>query len=59
MEDFHFLRNKNTKKMNQSFDSPIEELKHYLTRQIEAYHKNDTQIYDELEVLILKVEKKL
>ena len=45
--------------MKQSFDSPIEELKHYLTRQIEAYHSQDTEAYDKLEVLILKVEKRL
>lgn len=45
--------------MKQNFDSPIEELKFYLTLQLEAYHKNDSVLYDELEEHILKVEKNL
>jgi hypothetical protein len=37
----------------------IDQLKIYLTRQLEAYHKNDFLAYHELEKEILKIENKL
>lgn len=43
----------------QDLNEPIEELKHYLQLQIEAYHKEDMRTYDTLEQKIIKVEKKL
>ena len=47
------------KKMTRNFDSPIEELKYYLTLQIEAHHKKDSKTYEELEKKIIAVEKKI
>lgn len=41
------------------FESPVDELKHYLTLQLEAYHKGDHEFYNDLEKKILEVEKKL
>ncbi|MDX9892996.1 MAG: hypothetical protein RB292_01090 [Patescibacteria group bacterium] len=45
--------------MPKVFDSPIEELKFYLTMQIQAYHEEDFKLYDRLESKILEIEKKL
>ena len=45
--------------MQPIFDAPIDELKHYLSLQLEAYLVGDDKRYQEFEVKILKVEKKL
>jgi len=42
--------------MKKNFDSPIEELKFHLTLQLEAYHKQDWNLYEELEKRILDLE---
>lgn len=56
---FFFLTPNKNKMSYQDFNEPIEELKHYLQLQIEAYHKEDMRTYDTLEEKIIKVEKKL
>lgn len=45
--------------MKKNFDSIIEELKFHLTLQLEAYHKNDLSLYNELEEKILDLENKI
>lgn len=45
--------------MTQKFDSIIDELRHYLTLQHEAYLSKDKNLYDQLEGKIWEVEKKL
>ncbi len=45
--------------MKKNFDSVIEELKFYLTLQLEAYHHHDLEQYNSLEEKILDLEKKL
>jgi len=42
--------------MKQNFDSPVEELKFHLTLQLEAYHKEDWPVYEDLEKKILEIE---
>lgn len=45
--------------MRQTFDAPIDEIKHYLSLQLEAYLGGDDKLYKEFEVKILEIEKKL
>lgn len=45
--------------MKQNSDSIVEDLKFHLTLQLEAYHGEDWQSYDELEKKILDLEKRL
>lgn len=45
--------------MKKAFDSIVEELKYYLTLQLEAYHQDDTDQYVSLEKKILDLEKKI
>ena len=45
--------------MKKAFDSTVEELKYYLTLQLEAYHQNDDDQYISLEKKILDLEKKI
>lgn len=45
--------------MTKNHDSNIEQLKSYLTRQLEAYLHNDWPVYSQLEEEIIKIEKKI
>ncbi|NUM25385.1 MAG: hypothetical protein HUU49_02040 [Candidatus Buchananbacteria bacterium] len=45
--------------MQKDFDSVVEELKFYLTLQLEAYHQSDMDRYSSLEKKILDLEKKI
>ena len=45
--------------MTKKFDSIIDELKYYLTLQLEAYLDNDKDSHDLLEGKISELEKKL
>lgn len=45
--------------MKQKFDSTVAELKFHLTLQLEAYQRDNLKLYDELELKILELEKKL
>ncbi|MFA6409998.1 MAG: hypothetical protein WCW26_00265 [Candidatus Buchananbacteria bacterium] len=45
--------------MKQNSESIIEELKFHLTLQLEAFYKQDTELYDKLEKKILGLEKNL
>jgi len=55
--DFHFLKTKTP--MKQNFDSIVDELKFHLRSQIEAYHQEDWDLYEQLEERILELEGKL
>jgi len=44
--------------MKNNFD-PVDELRTYLTKQLEAHLKNDWDTYDQLEQEIQRVEKRL
>lgn len=45
--------------MTKKFDSIIDELKYYLTLQLEAYWSKDKDSYNQIESKILELEKKL
>jgi len=45
--------------MKQKSESTIEELRSYLTQQLEAYYQNDADRYNQLEKKILSLEKEL
>jgi len=45
--------------MKQNFDSIVDELKFHLRSQIEAYHQENWDLYEQLEERILELEGKL
>ncbi|MDD2807776.1 MAG: hypothetical protein PHW95_04635 [Patescibacteria group bacterium] len=45
--------------MPQNFDSLVDELKHCLTLQLEAYQKKDWHSYRQLERKILEIEQSI